>query len=221
MKILIDSANIENIKHLTDYYQIEGVTTNPTILAKEQLDYLEQLKQIRKIIGKDKMFFVQTISENAADIVDEAKRIISEIDENVYIKVPAIKEGYKALKELHHLGINTLATAIFTAQQALMAARCGANYVAPYVNRIDNVSGDGIKVVSEIVELFNTHQLKTEVMAASFKNVNQVHKCSLVGAQFITASPDVIEELHSHPSSEISVNQFTKDWQERFGTVTI
>ncbi|MDV2685554.1 transaldolase family protein [Alkalihalophilus lindianensis] len=141
--------------------------------------------------------------------------------EKVYIKVPAIKEGYKALKELNLLGINTLATAIFIPQQALMAAGCGADYVAPYVNRIDNVSGDGIKVVSEIVEVYNTHQLKTEVMAASFKNVTQVHKCSLVGAQFITASPDVIEEHHSHPSSEISVNQFTKDWQERFGTVTI
>jgi fructose-6-phosphate aldolase 2 len=221
MKILIDSANIESIKHLLDYYQIEGVTTNPTILVKEQLAYWEQLKKIRKIIGKDKMFFVQTVAENANDIVEEAQKIISEIDENVYIKVPVIKEGYKALKELERLGIKTLATAIFTAQQALMAARCGADYVAPYVNRIDNVSGDGSKVVAEIVKLYDMYQLKTEVLAASFKNVNQVHKCSLAGAHLITASPDIIEELHSHPSSEISVNQFTKDWKARFGTVTI
>ncbi|MDV2685191.1 transaldolase family protein [Alkalihalophilus lindianensis] len=221
MKILIDSANIHSIKQLSDYYQIEGVTTNPTILAKEQSDYLQQLREIRQLIGENKMLFVQTISENATDIVEEAKKIISEIDENVYIKVPAIREGYKAMKELNQLGIDTLATAIYTAQQALMAARCGAAYVAPYVNRIDNVSGDGIKVVSEIIELFITHRLKTEVLAASFKNVNQVHKCSLVGAQFVTASPDIIEELHFHPCSELSVDQFTIDWKERFGKLTI
>ncbi|MFC0560549.1 transaldolase family protein [Halalkalibacter alkalisediminis] len=221
MKLLIDSADIKSIKHLIEYYQIEGVTTNPTILTMETANYWEQLRQIRSIIGQDKMFFVQTLAVNSTEIIEEALKIISELDENVHIKVPVIDEGYKALKELNRLGIKTLATAIFTAQQALMAAKCGANFVAPYVNRIDNVSGDGINVVSEIVKLSEMHQLSTEVLAASFKNVNQVHQCSLVGAHSITASPDIIEQLHSHPSSAISVKQFSKDWEARFGSVRI
>ncbi|WP_332634235.1 transaldolase family protein [Halalkalibacter flavus] len=221
MRVLIDSANINDIKKLIDCYQIEGVTTNPTILAVEDADYWDQLKKIRNLLGREKMFFIQTLAEDAEGIVEEALKITSEIDEDVYIKVPVIDEGYKALKELNRLGVKTLATAIFTSQQALMAAKCGADFVAPYVNRIDNISGDGINVVSEIVKLFTVYQLQTEVIAASFKNVNQVHKCSLEGAHAITASPDIIINLHSHPSTQISVKKFTNDWYEKFATSNI
>jgi fructose-6-phosphate aldolase 2 len=164
--------------------------------------------------------FVQTLSKTADEIVQEAENIVQMLAGNIYVKVPAVKEGYKAMKELNKRGINTLGTAIFTAQQALMSANYGVQYVAPYVNRIDNLSGEGIEVVAEIVKLFNTYQLQTEVLAASFKNVNQVHKCSLAVAHSVTVSPDIIEALHEHPSSVISVEGFSKDWQERFGVLT-
>ncbi|PLS03743.1 transaldolase family protein [Neobacillus cucumis] len=219
MKIFIDSANLQQIRHLIENYQIEGVTTNPSILAKEKEDYWDVLKQIQTIIGRERPLFVQTLSETADEMVQEAENIVQTLGGKIYIKVPAVKEGYKAMKELNKLGINTLGTAIFTAQQALMCANCGIQYVAPYVNRIDQLSGDGVGVVADIVKLFNTFQLQTKVLAASFKNVNQVHKCSLAGAHSITASPDIIEALHEHPSSIISVEGFSKDWQKRFGVI--
>jgi fructose-6-phosphate aldolase 2 len=220
VKIFIDSANLSQIRQLTEYYQIDGVTTNPSILAKEKEDYWDVLKQIQTIIGTEKPLFVQTLSKTADEIVQEAENIVQTLAGNIYVKVPAVKEGYKAMKKLNKLGINTLGTAIFTAQQALMSANCGVQYVAPYVNRIDNLSNDGIQVVAEIVKLFNTFQLQTEVLAASFKNINQVHKCSLAGAHSVTVSPDIIEALHVHPCSAVSVEGFSKDWQGRFGVLT-
>jgi fructose-6-phosphate aldolase 2 len=217
MKVLIDSANLVEIERLIDDYPIDGVTTNPTILAKEQGDYLRHLREIRDRIGDERMLFVQTVSQNASEIVEEAKRIRAHIGADVYIKVPVILDGYKALKQLNRRGFKTLATAVFTAQQGLMAAKCGAQFVAPYVNRIDNMSGDGARVVADLTRLFHIYQLDTQVLAASFKNIHQVHRCSEAKVHAITASPEIIDSLHNHPSTEKSVAQFLIDWQGVFG----
>jgi fructose-6-phosphate aldolase 2 len=217
MLILLDTANLEEIKRLNDLYPIDGVTTNPSIIAKEDKDFLELLTEIKNIIGQDKMLHAQVLSTGAEEMVEEAEFLAEKFGENLYVKVPVISEGIKAIKILSKKGIKITATAVFTPQQAFMAAKAGVNFVAPYVNRLDNISADGINVVSEIVKLFKVHQLDTKVIAASFKNVNQIHQCLLQGSQAITANPELIEKLVYHPMTELGVEGFISDWEKVYG----
>lgn len=217
MLYLLDTANVEEIKRAFDLYPMSGVTTNPTIISKEKRSFLEILKEIRAAIGEDKMLHVQSISTKAEEIVKEAEYLKETIGGNFYIKIPVIPEGIKAIKILKAKGMNITATAIFTADQALMAARAGADFVAPYVNRIDNISGNGVGVVEEIVHLFDIYAIDSKVLAASFKNVQQVHDVSLAGAQSITVGSEIMDGLLSHPLTEWSVDQFTKDWSGVYG----
>lgn len=217
MLYLLDTADLQEIKRAYDLYPITGVTTNPTIIAREKTDFLQRLQEIRSIIGDQAMLHVQAISKQAEDIVAEAEYLTKQVGGNLYIKIPVIPEGIKAMKILQQKEIKTTATAIFTPQQALMAAVAGAEFLAPYVNRLDNICSDGIKVVAEIVELLNIYNLSAKVLAASFKNVEQVHKASLYGSHAITASPDIIDSLLKHPLTDSSVNQFVKDWESIYG----
>lgn len=217
MLYLLDTADLQEIKRAYDLYPITGVTTNPTIIAREKTDFLQRLQEIRSIIGDQAMLHVQAISKQAEDIVAEAEYLTNQVGGNLYIKIPVIPEGIKAMKILQQKEIKTTATAIFTPQQALMAAVAGAEFLAPYVNRLDNICSDGIKVVAEIVELLNIYNLSAKVLAASFKNVEQVHKASLYGSHAITASPDIIDSLLKHPLTDSSVNQFVKDWESIYG----
>ncbi|MFZ5968386.1 MAG: fructose-6-phosphate aldolase [Bacillota bacterium] len=217
MQYLLDTADIQSIQRTNDLFPLYGVTTNPTIIAKENRPFLEILKEIRSIIGNESMLHVQVISTQAADMIREAEYLVSTIGGNLYIKVPVISEGIKAMKELKARNIKITATAIFTPQQALIAAMAGADYVAPYVNRIDNITGDGVKVVAEIVNLLDIYGLETKVLAASFKNVQQIHAVSLVGAQSITINSDLMDGLLQHPLTDWSVDQFIKDWESVYG----
>lgn len=217
MQYILDTADVNYIKKAIDLYPIEGVTTNPTIIAKEKRDFKSIIKDIREVIGKEKMLHVQCISLKAEDMVKEALYINELVGENIYVKIPVIPEGIKAIKLLKKQDIKTTATAIFTPQQALMAAIAGADYVAPYVNRLDNISGDGVRVVSEIVQLFNINNLNTKVLAASFKNVEQVHKVCLTGAHSVTVNKDLFEKLIKHPLTDWSVETFIKDWHQQYG----
>lgn len=221
MLILLDTADINDIKKGNEYYPIEGVTTNPTIIAKENRNYIEVLKDIRNIIGNDKMLHVQVLGTKAEDMVKEAHFIKDTIGGNIYIKIPVIEEGIKAIKALKKEGFNITATAIFTPQQALVAAMAGANFVAPYVNRLDNISADGVNVVKEISKLLNIHGLGTKILAASFKNVEQVHKSSLEGANSVTLSLEILEKLIYHPLTDSSVENFIKDWKTAYNQTQI
>lgn len=217
MLYLLDTANLGQIKRAFDLYPMSGVTTNPTIISKEKRSFLDILKGIREVIGEDKMLHVQAVSTKAEDIVKEAEYLQEAIGGNLYIKVPVIPEGIKAMKILKEKGIKITATAIFTAEQALMAAIAGAEFVAPYVNRIDNISGNGVDVVAQIVQLFELHNLDAKVLAASFKNVQQVHEVALTGGQSVTVSSEIMDGLLVHPLTDWSVNQFVKDWQCVYG----
>ncbi|WP_428909928.1 transaldolase family protein [Niallia sp. Krafla_26] len=217
MRLYIDSANIESIKMLNDYFPIAGVTTNPSILVKEEKPYLDTLKEIRAIIGTDKELFVQAIGDRAEEIVEEARFISQQISGNVIVKVPVTEEGIKAIKLLAAENIPTLATTVYTAFQALMAAMAGAKYVAPYVNRIDNLAGNGVKVVTEIAQLFKTYELGCEILAASFKNLQQVFEVCLAGAETVTVSPDIIEKMIAFPSTGTDVATFKQQWQDFYG----
>jgi fructose-6-phosphate aldolase 2 len=217
MLYILDTANLDQIKRAFDLYPMSGVTTNPTIISKENRNFLDILREIREIIGEEKMLHVQAVSLKAEDIVKEAKYLKDTIGGNLYVKIPVIPEGIKAMKILKEKGIKTTATVIYTAQQALMAAIAGAEFVAPYVNRIDNITGNGVSVVAQIVQLFKVHNIDAKVLAASFKNVQQVHEVALAGAQSVTVNSEIMDGLLNHPLTDLSVNQFVLDWESVYG----
>lgn len=220
MLLILDTANTEEIKRLNDIFPIAGVTTNPTIISREKREFLPLLREIREIIGEDKMLHVQVLADTAEKIIEEADVLLNEIGRETYIKIPVTNEGIKAIKVLKSKGVKTLATAIFTPLQALVAARAGATFVAPYVNRIDNISSNGVKVVSEILKMYKLYNVETKVLAASFKNIQQIHEIALEGVDAITASPDLIERLIYHPMTDWSVEHFVKDWESVYGEGT-
>ncbi len=221
MLYLADTADVSQITRLCDLYPLDGVTTNPTIVAREKADFFALLHAIRKAIGPEAMLHVQALGQTAEQMIAEAHHIMAQLGERVWIKIPVTSQGIKAIKQLNQDGIKTTATAIFTPQQALMAAKAGADFVAPYVNRLDNICADGCGVVAEIAQLIALHQLPSRILAASFKNVEQVHKASLCGAHAITAAPDIIDGLLQHPLTTHSVRQFTADWETVYGSGTL
>ena len=223
MIYILDTADLDAIRHCNEYYPLAGVTTNPTIISKENADFWTLLKEIRSIIGYDKMLHVQTVQKTADKIVEEAKLLKKELGGNFYIKIPISEEGLKATMEIKRqkLDIGVTITAIFTPAQALVAAKAGADFVAPYVNRLDNILGDGINVVEEIVLQLNKYNMNCQVIAASFKNVEQVHKCATAGCHSATVTKDVLESIVSHPMTDIAVEGFDRDWESVYGDKTI
>ncbi|ACD23067.1 fructose-6-phosphate aldolase [Clostridium botulinum] len=221
MIYILDTANLQEIKRAYEFYPMEGVTTNPSIISKEKGDFIKILKNIRKIIGNDSMLHAQVLSLKAEDMIEEAKYIAEQVGGNIYIKIPVTPEGIKAIKILSKEGYKITATAIFTAQQALIAAKAGAKFVAPYVNRIDNISGNGVEVVGEIIKLLEFNNLNTKVLAASFKNVQQVNDVALRGCQSVTVGSDIMDKLIEHPLTELSVKQFINDWENAYNRVTV
>lgn len=217
MIYILDTADLEAIKHCNEFYPLSGVTTNPSIIAKAKTDFWELVCDIRKIIGDDKMLHVQTTAEKAEDIVAEARLLRERLGGEFYIKIPIGEEGLKATMLLKKLGIGVTMTAIFTPAQALMAAMAGADFVAPYVNRLDSIMGDGVRVVSEIVEQFELYGIETRVLAASFKNAEQVHKCALVGCHSVTVTADIMKNLISHPMTDAAIEGFERDWRSVYG----
>ncbi len=217
MIYILDTADLNAIKHCNEFYPLAGVTTNPSIISKEKTDFWKLLKDIRAIIGEDKMLHVQTVQTEASKMVEEAKLLKKELGGNFFVKVPIGEEGLKATMELKKLGIGVTMTAIFTPAQALMAAKAGASFVAPYVNRLDNILGDGTDVVAQIVEELEIHELDCKVLAASFKNAEQVHKCALAGCHSVTVTDDIMKYLISHPMTDAAIAGFEKDWNNAYG----
>ncbi len=221
MQYLVDTGNLEAIRHVNEFYPLAGVTTNPTLVSKEKSEFWKLVKEIRKIIGPDKMLHVQTVQTKAEKMVEEAKLLKETLGGEFYVKVPMTEEGLKATKMMKELGIGVTMTTIFTPAQALMAAKAGASFVAPYVNRLDNILGDGVKVVEDIVNLFKAHNLDCKVLAASFKNCEQIHKCALVGCHTATISDDLFKMSISHPMTDAAIAGFEKDWNTMYGDKTI
>lgn len=213
MKFIIDFANLEQIKEIYNYYPVDGVTTNPSILAKEGKNPYEVLKGIREFIGDHAELHVQVVSLDAESMIQEAHRIQKELGANTFIKVPVSREGLKAIRALAMEGANITATAVYTQMQAYLAGKAGAHYAAPYVNRIDNLGADGVKVAKEIHDIFKKNDLKTEVLAASFKNSQQVLELAKYGVGASTISPDVIEGFIKLDSVTCAIAAFTKDFE--------
>lgn len=213
MKFIIDDADIAKIKDIYNTFAVDGVTTNPSILAKSGRQPYEVLTEIREFIGPDAELHVQVIAQDAEGMVRDGHRIVEVLGKNTYVKVPTTKEGLRAMKLLHGEGIRVTATAIYTRMQAFLAAKAGADYAAPYVNRIDNLGGDGVKTAQDIHDIFRKNGLNCQVLAASFKNSQQVQELCEYGIGAATISPDVIEALIKNDSVTMAVEAFVKDFE--------
>ena len=214
-KILIDSADIKKAREIERYYTIAGITTNPTILSKIEGSLEDKLKELKEFTYGKYEVHIQTTESEVEKIVEEAKKLRDYFGESFYIKIPVTKAGLEAIKLCSKENIRVTATAILTPMQALAAAKNGANYVAPYVNRMENVGQDAKEAILEISNLLIDYP--TEILAASFKNVKQVQDILRCGAEAVTIAPEIIEASIWHPYTDKSVFDFEKDWGNRFG----
>lgn len=213
MKIYIDTANTEDIAKLVAKFPVDGVTTNPSLLAREKNNPMEQLKKIKNILEEDMQLHAQVLSSKAEEMILEAQYMRKILGENLFIKVPVTHEGIKAMKELNKEGVNLTATAIYTPMQAVMAAKAGARWTAPYVNRLDMIGANGVQVAVDIHNILTNMQENTEVLAASFKNVEQILKLAEVGIGSVTVAPELLEQLLYHPLTDKAVVDFTSDFE--------
>ena len=214
-KILIDSADIKKAREIEKYYTIAGITTNPTILSKIEGSLEDKLKELKEFTYGKYEVHVQTTESEVEKIVEEAKKLRDYFGESFYIKIPVTKSGLEAMKLCSKEDIRVTATAILTPMQTLAAAKNGANYVAPYVNRMENVGQDAKEAILEISNLLIDYP--TEILAASFKNAKQVQDILRCGAEAVTIAPEIIEASIWHPYTDKSVFDFEKDWGNRFG----
>ena len=219
MELIIDSSNIEQIKELNDLLTITGVTTNPTILTKSGREAMDVVKDLCEVLSEDQLLFIQTVQTSFEGIMEEAKMISSIRNKNMYVKIPVTHEGLRAIKECKKLGIHTLATAIYTADQAFLAAMNGAEDLAPYTNRMCNY-GDGVQDVKDLIEMLRVNHMPAKVIAASFKNTYQVHELIKAGIQAVTVPCDVLYQMIDHPGTKIAVGEFSVNWQRAYNRNT-
>lgn len=210
MKLFIDTANIEEIKEANDLGIICGVTTNPSLIAKEGRDFRTVINEITEIV--DGPISAEVIGLDADSMVEEAVPL-SQINKNIVIKIPMTKEGLKAVKRLSAMGIRTNVTLIFSASQALLAARAGATYVSPFLGRLDDINADGLSLIADIVTIFEAHAIDTEIICASIRNPRHVTEAAKLGVSIATVPYKVIMQMIQHPLTDAGIEKFLKDWE--------
>lgn len=220
MELYLDTADVGAVKRLSRILPLQGVTTNPSIVAKERKSLWEVLPALRDALGGTGKLFAQVLASDAEQMVAEAVSMTQRVP-GLVIKVPVTAEGLAAIKKLKLMNIPTLGTAVYGAGQGLLSALAGAEYVAPYVNRLDAQGGDGIAMVTELQQLLSLHAPGAKVLAASFRTPRQAMDCLLAGCQSITLPVDVAEQLLNAPAVTAAVAQFDNDWQQAFGRSTL
>jgi transaldolase len=211
MKLFVDTGNLKEIETLTAIGILDGVTTNPSLLAKESGDYRQILKQICKTVQGP--VSAEVVATDAAGMISEGKSLAT-IDEHIVVKVPFTKDGVKACKALASSGIRVNVTLIFSATQAWLAAKAGASYVSPFVGRLDDIGTTGMNLVREIVDIFDNFEFSTEVLVASVRNPIHVVEAARMGADVVTVPAAVIEQCFKHPLTDIGLERFLKDWEK-------
>ncbi|KUK11146.1 MAG: putative transaldolase [Clostridia bacterium 41_269] len=211
MKLFLDTANVDEIREAAQWGVISGVTTNPTLIAKEGRNFFEVVKEICEIV--DGPISAEVISLRAEEMVKEAEELAG-IHPNVVIKIPMTEEGLKAVKVLSKKDIKTNVTLIFSANQALLAARAGATFVSPFLGRIDDVGQVGMDVVADTVEIFDLHDIETKIIAASIRHPMHVSEAAKVGAHIATVPFGVLKKMVYHPLTEIGIKRFLADWEK-------
>lgn len=210
MKIFIDTANVEEIREAESWGILSGVTTNPSLIAREGRDFKEVVKEITSIVKGP--ISAEVISLEHEGMISEALEL-AKIHENIVIKIPMTIEGLKAVKVLSGMNIKTNVTLIFSSAQALMAAKAGASFVSPFVGRLDDAGMDGMNLVQEIVRIFDNYGIETEIIAASIRHPIHVIQSALAGAHIATIPFKVLEQLTKHPQTDIGIEKFLKDWE--------
>jgi transaldolase len=211
MKFFIDTANIAEIKEAASLGILDGVTTNPSLVAKEGKDFKTLLKEILEIVGGP--VSAEVISTDYNGILKEAREL-SSMHNNIVVKVPLIKEGLKAVKTLSDEGINTNVTLCFSPSQALLAAKAGATYISPFVGRLDDISTDGMELIQQIVQIYRNYDYKTQVLVASVRHPIHLIEAALIGADVSTMPFSVINKLFNHPLTDIGLQNFLNDWKK-------
>ncbi len=210
MKLFIDTANVNEIREIANWGVVDGVTTNPSLIAKEKRDFKEVVTEITGIV--DGPISAEVVSLKHDEMVEEAKEL-AKIHKNIIIKVPMTEEGLIAVKELHAMGIKTNVTLVFTSTQALLAAKAGASYVSPFLGRLDDISTDGLNLIEEIMDIFDNYDYDTEVIAASVRNPMHVVECARLGCDIATVPYKVFKQMLHHPLTDSGIERFLKDWE--------
>ncbi len=213
MRFFVDTANVDEIRKANDMGIICGVTTNPSLIAKEGRDFHQVIQEIASIVDGPISGEVKATTEDAEGMVKEGREIAA-IHPNMVVKIPMTAEGLKAVKILSAEGVKTNVTLIFTAAQALLAARAGANYVSPFLGRLDDISTRGVDLISEIAQIFEVAGIDTEIIAASVRNPIHVTDCALAGADIATVPYKVIEQMTHHPLTDAGIKKFKEDWEK-------
>ena len=216
MKLFIDTANVDDIRKANDMGVISGVTTNPSLIAKEGRDFAEVIKEITSIVDGPISGEVKATTVDAEGMIAEGREI-AKIHKNMVVKIPMTVEGLKADKVLSKEGIKTNVTLIFTANQALLAAEAGATYVSPFLGRLDDISTTGMDLIDEIVTIFENYGYETEIIAASIRNPIHVKEAALAGADIATIPYSVIETMTKHPLTDAGIKKFQDDYRKVFG----
>ena len=211
MKIFVDTADLKEIEELASWGVIDGVTTNPTLVAKTGLSFKDIVNKIFDLV--DGPISLEAVSTKAEDIVEEAREL-SRIHKNVVVKIPMNEEGLKAVKQLSREGVKTNVTLVFSANQALLAAKAGATYVSPFVGRLDDIGHDGMQVVRDIVQIFRNYDIKTKVIVASVRHPLHVIEAARIGADIATVPPQVIRKMIKHSLTDVGIKRFLEDWKK-------
>lgn len=222
MEFYVDIADVEAVERTAEYYPIDGFTTNPNILTKSSRSLEENLKEYKEYIDKTGLrLFIQVTAKTAPEMVEQAVKLKACFGDRLVVKLPAVKEGYKACMQCRELGIPVCITVVHSVLQALMAAKAGAEYAAPYVSHIDNIGADGVREVGEMVKAFDRYGYSCKVLGASFRTADQIEKLAAVGCHAVTITPQFFDLLIGHPSTEVSLNGFYEAWENAFGDVQI
>lgn len=216
LELYLDTADLDEIRLLADILPLAGVTTNPTIVAAGGIGLSQLLPALVEILGENSRFHVQVVADTVEEIVAEAEQLHA-LSYDIVVKIPAHATGLAAIKRIKQRNTPVLATAIYSVQQGLLAALNGADYLAPYVNRIDNMGCDGIGVVRDLQTLLEQYRLPTKQLVASFKNVQQVLEVLKLGVGAVTLPPDIARQTLTTPATDLAVDKFTQDWRLAFG----
>jgi transaldolase len=211
MKFFIDTANINEIKEANDMGMVDGVTTNPSLIAKEGRDFEEIIKEICEIV--DGPISAEVVSTDTEGMLEEARKL-SKIHDNIVVKIPMLVDGLKATRKLSEEGIKTNVTLVFSPLQALMAAKAGATYVSPFIGRLDDISLEGLLLVEQIVEIYSNYAFDTEIIVASIRNPIHVLESALMGADIATIPFNVLSKLAAHPLTDKGLKAFLDDWNK-------
>lgn len=218
MEFIIDTADLAEIKEAIEVFPIVGVTSNPSIIKRVQpKDFIEHMKEIRIMIGLNRSLHIQVIATEYEHIMEEAHHILNEVDQHVFIKIPVTYDGIRAIKRLKLEGVQVTATAVYDIMQAYLALAAGADYIAPYVNRIGNLGGDPYDLISQLSNRIFTDGYECKIVAASFKGVQQVRDCFQYGTHAVTVPVEILHTIFNNPNIEKAITDFNNDWYSMYG----